>query len=71
MSEVKRTYRNVETGVKKAARSADGTDLKDRVGNAGDQARKDLGNLGDDVRQTGGKVSADRDAESGPKPRST
>jgi hypothetical protein len=29
----------------------DGTDLNDRVGNAGDEARKDLGNLGDDVRK--------------------
>jgi len=33
----------------------DGTDPKDRVGNAGDEARKDLGNLGDDVRKAGRK----------------
>ena len=71
MTEVKRTYRNVETGVKKAARSVDGTDLKDRVGNAGDEARKDLGNLGDDLRRTGRKVNADRDAETSPEPKST
>lgn len=42
MDEVKRTYRDVETNVKKTARDVDGTDLKDRVGNAGDEAGKDL-----------------------------
>jgi hypothetical protein len=55
MDDVKRTYRNVKTDVKKAARDVDGTDLNDRVGNAGDEARKDLGNLGDDVRKAGRK----------------
>jgi hypothetical protein len=53
MDEAKRAYRDVETNVKKAARRVGGTDLKDRVGNAGDEARKDLGNLGDDARKTG------------------
>jgi hypothetical protein len=53
MDEVKRTYRDVETGIKKAARGVGGTDLKDRVGNAGDETRKNLGNLGDDVRKAG------------------
>jgi hypothetical protein len=51
MDEVKRTYRDVKTDVKKTVRHGDGTDLKDRVGNVGDEARKDLGNLGDDVRK--------------------
>ncbi|MBF6606128.1 MAG: hypothetical protein IVW53_11155 [Chloroflexi bacterium] len=51
MDEAKRTYREVKTGIRKAARGVDGADLKDRVGNAGDEARKDLGNLGDDVRK--------------------
>jgi len=50
MDDVKRTYRTVKTALKKSARGLDGTDLKDRVGNAGDTALADLGNLGDDVR---------------------
>jgi hypothetical protein len=53
MDEVKRTYRDVETDLKKTARDVDGTDPTDRVGNAGDEARKDLGNMGDDVRKAG------------------
>ena len=55
MTEIKRTYRDVKTGIKKTARAVDGTDLNDRVGNAGDEARKDLGNLGDDARKAAGK----------------
>ncbi len=55
MADVKRTYRTVKTALKKSARGVDGTDLKDRVGNAGDAARAHLGNLGDDVRKAGRK----------------
>jgi hypothetical protein len=51
MDDVKHAYRDVETKVKKTVRDVDGTDLNDRVGNAGDEARKNLGNLGDDVRK--------------------
>jgi len=50
MDDVKSTYRDVKNEAKKAVRSVGGTDTKDRVGNAGDQASKDLGNLGDDLR---------------------
>jgi hypothetical protein len=53
MDEIKRTYRNIKTDLKKSARGIDGTDFKDQVGNAGDEARKDLGNTGDDVRRAG------------------
>ena len=53
MDNVKSTYRDVKTEVKKTARGLDGTDLKDRVGNARDEASKNLGNLGDDVRTAG------------------
>jgi len=53
MDEAKRTYRDVKTDIKKAARGIDGTDFKDQVGNAGDEIGKDLGNLGDDVRKAG------------------
>ena len=53
MGDVKSTYRDVKTELKKTSRGLDGTDLKDRVGNAGDEASKDLGNLGDDVRTAG------------------
>lgn len=53
MDEAKRTAREVETGVKRTVRGADGTDLKDHIANAGDEVRKDLGNFGDDVRRAG------------------
>ena len=39
MDEVKRTYRDVETNVKKGVRGIDGTDFKDHFGNAGDDHR--------------------------------
>ena len=51
MDQAKRAYRSGEVKVKKAARDANGRDLRDRVGEAGDEARKNLGNLGDDVRR--------------------
>ena len=43
--DVKRTYRNIETDAKKTRRDLDGTDVKDTVGNAGDEARRVLGNV--------------------------
>jgi hypothetical protein len=46
MPDVERTYREIKTELKKTARGIDGTDLKDRVGNAGDEATKQLGNPG-------------------------
>ena len=58
MDEVKHASREVVTDAKKTARDVDGTDLKDRVGNAGDEARKDLGNLGDDIRKAGQETGA-------------
>ena len=61
MDEAKRTYRDVKTDVKKAARGIDGTDPKDYVGNAGDEIGKDLGNLGDDVRKAGREPEGPRD----------
>ncbi len=57
MDDVKSAYRDVKNEAKKAVRSVGGTDLKDSVGNAGDQASRDLGNLGDDLR------AAARDAD--------
>jgi len=53
MDQVKRTYRTVKTDLRKTARGSDGTDFKDQVGNAGDEAGRKLGNLGDDVRRAG------------------
>ncbi|HEX8939342.1 MAG TPA: hypothetical protein VF763_04185 [Candidatus Limnocylindrales bacterium] len=50
MDDLKRTYREGETGAKESWRDADGTDLKDQVGNMGDEARKDMGNVGDKLR---------------------
>ena len=50
MDDVKKTYREGEQETKKAWRDADGHEsLSDKIGNAGDEARKDLGNAGDDV----------------------
>jgi hypothetical protein len=51
MDHVKRAHRGAETDIKKFVRAVDGTDLRDRVANAGDEARKNLGNLGDDARK--------------------
>ncbi|MGO9177849.1 MAG: hypothetical protein ACLQBX_09200 [Candidatus Limnocylindrales bacterium] len=67
MADVKRTYRTVKTAVRKSVRGLDGTDLKDRVGNAGDAVRVDLGNLGDDVR-TAGRMSGGHGDRSVPTP---
>ncbi len=53
MDEAKRTYRDVKTDIKKAARGIDGTDFKDQVGNAGDEIGKNVGNTGDDIRKAG------------------
>lgn len=51
MDDVKETWREGEQKVAETSRAADGTDLKDHIGNIGDEARKDLGNLGDDVKE--------------------
>lgn len=51
MDEVKKTYREGETGTKEAWRNSDGTDVKDELGNMGDEIRKDLGNAGDEARR--------------------
>lgn len=52
MPDVKSTYREVKTDLKKTARGIDGTDLNDRVENAGDEATKGLGNLRDTIAST-------------------
>jgi hypothetical protein len=70
MDNVKRTYRDVETNVKKTARAVGGTDLKDRVGDAGDEASKDLGNLGDRIRRLGREPERQRDDGNTPPDRS-
>lgn len=59
MDEAKRAYREAATGMRKAVRGVDGTDLEDHIANAGDEAGKNLGNLGDDLRKAG------RDAKAG------
>jgi hypothetical protein len=51
MDDVKKGYREAEETTKEAWRKSDGEeDLSDKLGNAGDEARKNLGNLGDDAR---------------------
>ncbi len=65
MDDLKEGYRDVETGAKKAARNADGESLSDRIGNAGDDIRRDLGNAGDeaDKQARESDAEADRDAD--------
>jgi hypothetical protein len=60
MDELKSGYREGEETTKEAWRKRDGEDLADKIGNAGDDARKELGNLGDKVDD------ADRTAEDRP-----
>jgi hypothetical protein len=60
MDDVKRTYREAEQATKEAVRDADGDEsLTDKIGNAGDELRKDAGNAGDDLERTT-KASMDR-----------
>jgi hypothetical protein len=49
MDDIKQAGREVGTDAKKATRNWDGEDLADKVGNAGDEVRKNLGNAGDDL----------------------
>jgi hypothetical protein len=63
MDDVKRTYREGEQATKEAARGADGDEsLSDKLGNAGDELRKDAGNAGDDLTRTT-KASMDKARE--------
>jgi hypothetical protein len=52
MDDAKKIYREGEQKVKKAVRGADGEEtVADKVGNAGDEARKQAGNAGDAIRK--------------------
>jgi hypothetical protein len=51
MDDIKRTYREGEDKAKESWRKADGEDITDDLGNAGDEARKHLGNAGDTMRR--------------------
>jgi hypothetical protein len=51
MEDVKQMGRDVEVEAKKRLRDADGHDLTDDLGNAGDEIRRDLGNAGDHARE--------------------
>lgn len=58
MDDIKRVFREGEVGVKKGIRKADGKeDLSDKVGNLGDEIRKDLGNAGDDIRHNNDRTN--------------
>lgn len=48
--DIKNTLRDVKTDTKEAARDADGHQLKDDIGNAGDRLNDDLGKAGDNLR---------------------
>jgi len=50
MDDVKKTYREGEQTAKQAMRDADGNEsVGDKLGNVGDELRKDVGNAGDDL----------------------
>ncbi len=51
MDELKKGFRDVKDAGKQAGREADGHQVTDDIGNAGDRMRRDIGNLGDDVRR--------------------
>ena len=52
MDDLKKGYREGEETAKETLRKADGEEsVSDKVGNLGDDIRKNLGNLGDDVRE--------------------
>jgi hypothetical protein len=59
MDTAKETYRDIEQDTKKVVRDADGHDLGDDLGNAGDEVRKDLGNAGDRARREISDVDRD------------
>jgi len=62
MDDVKKTYREGEQNAKEAWRKSDGDEsLADKVGNVGDEMRKDLGNTGDDIRDAGNDVRTSND----------
>lgn len=63
MDDIKKGYRDVEGDVKKEWRKGpEGEEsVADKVGNAGDEARKHLGNLGDDARNAADDVDKDDD----------
>ena len=49
MDDIKSGAREAEESSKEAWRKRDGEDLADKIGNAGDDIRKELGDLGDKV----------------------
>ena len=60
MDDVKRTYRDVEKDSKEAWRESDGSEgPADKIGDAGDEIRKDLGNAGDTVGEVGNDIKRD------------
>jgi hypothetical protein len=57
MDDVKRTYRDAEKDSKQAWRESDGGEgPADKIGDAGDEIRKDLGNAGDRIGEAGQDV---------------
>ena len=65
MDDLKKAGREVETDIKKASRNWDGEDTKDKVGNAGDEMRKDAANTRDDLGNAGDDAAkeSERDTE--------
>ena len=70
MDDAKKVYRQTEQDTKEAWRKSDGTeDLGDKVGNVGDEVRKDLGNAGDDLGNAGDNMNRTVDRETQQTPR--
>lgn len=64
MDDAKKVYREGEQQVKETWRRSDGDeDLQDKVGNVGDEVRKNLGNTGDDLRRAGDDMGHEPDPD--------
>jgi hypothetical protein len=57
--DVDKVDRELEDKSRELGREADGHDIGDDIGNAGDEIRKDLGKTGDDLRRGGDDVTDD------------
>jgi hypothetical protein len=61
VGDVKETYREGEQAAKETWRKLDGNEsVEDKLGNVGDEFRKEAGNTGDDLRE-GARREADQD----------
>ena len=63
MDSIKKPFREAEKNVKEAGREVDGHDVRDDLGNIGDEIKTRVGNAGDDFRAGVRNVERDADRE--------